>query len=92
MLKQNQQNQPNKTGFPGQLTGIIRVLIKRPELEGGVQLRLDLFPNEYDFTMAQRQQGEQHSPRTRRRSNRAFIHPESVQLSIDLFPDETIDD
>lgn len=91
MLKQNQQKQLNKTGFPGQQTGIIRVLIKHPEQEGGAQLRLDLFPNE-DFTKAQRHQGEHHSPRTRRRSNRASTHPESVQLSFDLFPDETIDD
>lgn len=93
MLLQNQQNQQDKKLFPGQETGFIRILIKRRNIEGGVQLRFDLFPNDTNdnFTAVPRHQDEQQSPRPRRRSNRASTHQESVQLSFDLFPDEPND-
>jgi len=40
------EQQQDKKPFPGQETGIIRVLIKRSEHEESVQLSFDLFDEE----------------------------------------------
>ena len=91
MSKQNQQSQQDKKCFPGQKIGLIRVLLKRPNLEEGVQLRFDLFSDKsnVNFASTLRIDDEHQSTRSRRRSNRASIHSEYDQLSFDLFPDET---
>ncbi len=94
MSKQNLQNQQDKRCFPGQKIGLIRVLLKRPNLEGGVQLRFDLNSDESiaNFTSALRSHTEHKSTGSRRRLNRASNHSEYDQLSFDLFPDETNED
>jgi hypothetical protein len=82
-MEQKQVKKP----FPGQKKGLIRVLIKKGQLEESVQLRIDLFVDEPESKKVKTPITVQNQE-LKGVSFKKGQHVEADQLSFNLFEDE----